>query len=146
MTTRFAALCAIAALALGACAPLAVGGEWSTATPITREGWLVAQPSLRFDPSGSVVISATVRPAQASSSCVAARGTLTGRWFVNARGQTVVSAPETACLDHPTTTCDGAVMNPCAGAATLVTIYNDRGDALVSSDGQVVLTRTPTAR
>jgi hypothetical protein len=32
-------------------------------------------------------------------------------------------------------------MNPCAGTATLVTVYNDRGDALVSSDGQIVLTR-----
>ena len=141
MTTRFAAICALAVLALGACAPLAVGGECSTATPITREGWLVSSPSARFDASGSVIISATVRPAQTSSSCVAARGTIVAAWFINSRGQTVVHAPETACASHPTTTCDGAVMNPCAGAATLVTVYNDRGDALVSSDGQIVLTR-----
>jgi hypothetical protein len=106
----------------------------------------VAQPSARFDASGSVTISATVRPAQASSSCVAARGTIVAAWFINSRGQTVVHAPETACASHPTTICDGAVMNPCYGAGALVTIYNDRGDALVSSDGQIVLTRSSTAR
>lgn len=69
-------------------------------------------------------------------------GALAARWFVNATGQTVVSASETACVGHATLDCGGRQLNPCHGAAGLVTIYNDRGGALVSADGAVVLTRS----
>lgn len=141
MTTRFAALCAIAALALGACAPLAVGGEWSTAGPITRNGWTITTNSLRFDASGSVAISVTARPGQ--TSCAAAIGTVRAEWFVNAAGRTVVK--NAVCTSQPAD-CEGRPRDTCDAAASLATIYLERGDALVSEDGQIVLTRAATAR
>ena len=138
MTLR-SALVALAALALADCAPLAVGGEWRTGAPLQREGWTISNASLRFDASGSIEISARVAPA--AGGCALMLGSLTARWFVNAAGQTVVAAGETACAGHATFDCGGRQLNPCHGAAGLVTVYVDRGGALVSADGAIVRTR-----
>lgn len=136
MTSRFAALCALVVLALGACAPLAVGGEWSTATPVQRNGWTITTSSLRFDASGSVVIAVTARPGQ--TSCAAAPGTVSAQWFINSIGRTVVK--NAVCTSQPVD-CEGRPRDTCDAAASLATVYVERGDALVSEDGQVVLTR-----
>lgn len=135
MTLR-SALVALAALALVGCAPLAVGGEWRTGAPVQREGWTISNASLRFDASGSVEV--TVSAAPSAGGCAPAVGTMRAKWFVNANGQTV--AHDGACTSEPVQ-CGASQAYPCRAAGALVTIYNDRGGALVSADGAVVLTR-----
>lgn len=137
MTTRFAALCALAVLALSACAPLAVGGEWSSAAPVQRDGWTITTSSLRFDPSGSVRIEVTAVPT-ALGTCGRNAGAMNAQWFVNAAGQTVV---HDGICDSPTVMCAEGTVQPCTAAGALALVYNERSGALVSVDGRVVLTR-----